>query len=579
MSVVKTSAWSEFLPKSVQVLREGYSRRNFVHDAMAGLTVGIVALPLAMAFAIASGVPPERGLYTAIVAGFLTSLLGGSRFQIGGPTGAFVVIIASVMHRHGYEGLVLCTLMAGALLILLGLCRFGALIKFIPYPVTTGFTAGIAVLIFSSQMKDLFGLDVTVDSPHFLTTWSAIAHGFHTVHAATIGVGLGSLAVILLTRRFAPRIPAPFAGVVLASIAVWAFGLDTATIGSRFGGIPDSLPEFSLPAIDMAKIPLLIPDALTIALLAGIESLLSCVVADGMSGDRHNSNVELTAQGAANIGAVLLGGISATGAIARTATNIRSGAATPVAGMMHAAVLVGFILFLAPLAAYIPLASLAAVLVVVAFDMSEVNKFMRLFNAPRSDVLVMCLTLLLTVLVDLTVAVYVGVLMAALLFMRRMSEVTQIKVFEGLDGLSTAKSLLAATNGQPGGANAEPEDHDDEERLNSVQVYEIDGPFFFGMADRFMSVLQAMSVRPKVLILRLRRVPVIDATAANALETVVARFRKKGSAVILAEVRPSALEQLRRLGSVSRVGEGNVVSSLAEAFELAHAIVENDAAG
>ncbi|AAS94762.1 SulP family inorganic anion transporter [Nitratidesulfovibrio vulgaris] len=541
-----------FLPRTLTVLREGYDGGTFFKDLAAGLTVGIVALPLAMAFAIASGTTPERGLFTAIVAGFLISLLGGSRYQIGGPTGAFVIIIFNVIMKHGYDGLVVTTLLAGAMLLVFGLCRFGALIKYIPYPVTTGFTAGIAVLIFSQQVKDFLGLSMQSVPPDFFEKWQAYIHNAATFDPATCGIAFLALGAIILTRKTIPRIPGPVVGVVLASLTVWALGLDVETIGSRFGGIPTELPTFTLPTVTLERVRQLLPDAMTIALLAGIESLLSCVVADGMTGDKHNSNVELAAQGAANIASVMFGGIPATGAIARTVTNIRSGGRTPVAGMIHAAVLVGFILYLAPLASFIPLASLAAVLMVVAWDMSEMHKFLRLLHAPKSDVLVMCLTFALTVVIDLTVAVYVGVMLASLLFMRRMSEVTQICTC--LDGEATK------VQGRETAELDVPE---------GVKVYEIDGPFFFGVADRFQNVLAALDRQPEVFILRMRKVSTLDSTAVNALEVFWRKCRSDGTQLLLSGVRETMRTTLRRMGTLSLIGEGNICENIDAALARA----------
>lgn len=492
----------DFIPKVVEVIQQGYSGKHALQDSFAGLTVGIVALPLAMAFAIASGVTPERGLFTAIVAGFIISAMGGSRYQIGGPTGAFVVIVYSIVARHGYEGLVLCTIMAGVIMCLLGFFRMGALIQFIPYPVTTGFTAGIAILIFSSQVKDFLGLPFDDIPPGFIDKWSLYFTHFDAVSFSTAVVSGIGLASIIVVRRFVPRIPAPVVSVALAALVAYLFNLPVETIGSKFGGVPDTMPTIGLPEVTMERLRELLPDALTVALLGSIESLLSCVVADGMTEDKHKSNTELMAQGVANIAAPLFGGIPATGAIARTVTNIRAGAFSPVAGMLHAVVLALFVLFLAPVASFIPLAALAAVLIVVSYDMSEYRKVLRLIKAPRSDMLVMSLTLILTVIVDLTVAVYVGVILASLLFMRRMSEVTSIGDW-GHASCSWKPSIERAEH-----LELPPE----------LMIYEIDGPFFFGVADRFKTVLSAVDRTPKVLILRMGKVSAIDATAGYALE-------------------------------------------------------------
>jgi SulP family sulfate permease len=551
-----------FIPKSVLTLSRGYGSGLFIKDFIAGLTVGIVALPLAMAFGIASGVTPDKGLYTAIVAGFLVSLLGGSKFQIGGPTGAFVVIISNVIYRHGYDGLVITTLMAGAMLLVFGFCRLGSLIKYIPHPVTTGFTTGIGVLIFSSQMKDFFGMSIADVPPEFFAKWDVYFRHASTLSPVTLSVGCSALAVIILTRRFVPRIPGPVVGVVLASAAVWAFGLDVETIGSRFGGIPSALPSLIIPTVTLEQVRVLLPDAMTIALLAGIESLLSCVVADGMTGDKHNSNVELAAQGTANIASAFFGGIPATGAIARTVTNIRSGGRTPVAGMIHAAVLAAFILFLAPLASFIPLASLAAVLLVVSWDMSEVHKFIRVFRAPKSDSSVMLLTFVLTVVIDLTVAVYVGVILAAILFMRRMSEVTAIT--------SCALDEVAREAGRGTGELAIPE---------GVRVYEIDGPFFFGVADRFQDVLSFLESQPRVFILRMRKVPAVDSSGVNALENFIRRCHSRGTHVVMSGVRDRARMVFERMGTEELLGSENICADIDCALARARVLLAGDEAG
>ncbi len=533
----------------------------FSKDLIAGLIVGVVALPLALGFAIASGAAPEQGLYTAIVAGFLVSLLGGSRYQIGGPTGAFVIILLNVIQRHGYDGLVITTLMAGVILLIFGIFRFGALIKYIPYPVTTGFTAGIAVLIFSLQMKDFFGLHMASVPGDFFPKWAAYFQAAGTMRLMTLGLAVAVFLSMLAVRRFIPRIPAPLIAVLLGGVLVWLCGFDVETIGSRFGEMPRHLPTFVMPTgITLERIQLLLPDAMTIALLAGIESLLSAVVADGMSGDKHDSNVELTAQGVANIASVLFGGIPATGAIARTVTNIRSGGKTPVAGMIHALTLAAFILVLSPLVTYIPLASLAVIMIFVSWDMSEAPKFLRLLRAPKSDVAVMCLTFGLTILIDLTVAVYVGVLLAAILFMKRMSDVTQV-VSLNQEGETLAEHVehvadiphLAAPQG--------------------VQVYEIDGPFFFGVADRFQTVLNSVEARPRVYILRMNMAYAIDSTGINALESFYKRCDKGGSLLLLSGVRSKALQVMRRMGTLDMIGERNVFDTVDRAIEQAIAIL------
>lgn len=419
--------WHLFVPKLITVLREGYGLSDLRSDAIAGLTVAIVALPLAMALAIASGTTPDKGLLTAVIAGFLISALGGSRFQIGGPTGAFVVVVFNVIQQHGYDGLVLATLMAGLILMVSGFARLGTWIKYIPEPVVTGFTAGIAVIIFSSQVKDLLGLSIEKVPAEFIEKWESFWSARDTLNLSAVIVAGVALAVIIGLRRFVPRLPGFLIAVVGASIAVYLLHLPVETIGSKFGGIPDTLPSPVMPSITLARLAELAPSAFTIAFLAGVESLLSAVVADGMTGRRHRSNCELVAQGIANVASAMFGGMPATGAIARTATNIKSGARSPVAGMLHAVFVLLFMLVLAPLAVFVPLASLGAVLVIVAWNMSEVHKFWHLLRAPLGDRVVLILTFGLTVLVDLTVAIEVGVVLAAILFMHRMAEVVSVQ--------------------------------------------------------------------------------------------------------------------------------------------------------
>ena len=512
-----------FVPKSVVCFKEGYSRETVTRDLIAGIVVGIVALPLALAFAIASGVPPERGLYTAIVAGFLISALGGSRVQIGGPTGAFVVIVYGIVAKYGYDGLVVCTMIAGALLVAIGLLRLGALIKFIPYPVVTGFTAGIAVIIFSSQVKDFLGLKMGAVPPEFLDKWIAYAQQAGAIDWTTAGVAIGSLLVLMVWPRVSRMVPAPFVAMVLATLAVQLFDLPVETIGSRFGGVPSSLPKPHWPDVQWHELRALLSPSITIALLAAIESLLSAVVADGMIGTRHKSNVELVAQGVANIASPIFGGIPATGAIARTATNVRSGGRTPLAGMTHAVTLLLILVFAGQWAAKVPLAALAAILVVVAYHMSEWRSFAGLLRAPKSDIFVLILTFALTVFVDLTVAVQVGVVVASLLFMRRMAEVTNV---EGMSEDQPDELLPVTPRG--------------------VAIYEVNGPFFFGAADKLKDVLGEIEKKPAAFILRMRNVPAIDATGIHALEQLARKCSKQGIPLILSEVREQPRSAMAR---------------------------------
>lgn len=526
----KTPYWHLFIPKTITVLREGYSVRDLQSDALSGLTVAIVALPLAMALAIASGVGPERGLFTAVVAGFIISFFGGSRFQIGGPTGAFVVVVFNVVAQFGYDGLVLATLMAGAMLIIAGFARLGTYIKYIPYPVVTGFTAGIAVIIFSSQVKDLLGLRMDNVPAEFIDKWTAYGAHISTVKIDTTAVAIGALVTIVLLRKYAPKLPGFLISVVGATGLVWALGLDAETIGQRFGEIPHTLPDPVLPAFDaitLDRVGQLLPSAFTIAFLAGVESLLSAVVADGMTGRRHRSNCELVAQGLANLGSAVMGGIPATGAIARTATNIRSGARSPISGMLHAMFLLAFMLTLAPLMSFVPLAALGAVLAVVAWNMSEYKHFLNLMHAPAGDRLVLVLTFALTVLVDLTVAIEVGVVLAAILFMHRMAQAVEIETHTHLidDDLDDINAPLTTAYQGP---HALPE---------GIEAYAINGPFFFGAAARLGEVLERIGRPPKVLILRMGNVPMIDATGVAAMLKFMEQCRSMGTHVILSGVR------------------------------------------
>jgi SulP family sulfate permease len=546
-----------FLPKSFVALR-GYSRHQFLADLQAGLVVGVVAIPLALAFAIASGVSPEKGLVTAVVAGFLISLLGGSRVQIGGPTGAFVVIVYGIVQKYGVDGLAICTLLAGILLVVMGLARFGGAIKFIPYPVVTGFTSGIAVIIFSSEVKDLLGLRMgPVPSP-FLEKWAAFGKAFASFSPAAVGVSAGSLAILIFWPRISRKIPGPIVAILAATAAVALFKIPVETIGSRFGAFHASIPAPRLPEITLARIRELFPPAVTVALLAGIESLLSAVVADGMIGSRHKSNLELVAQGVANIASSIFGGIPATGAIARTATNVKNGGRTPVAGMIHSAVLLLVLLLFGRWAALIPLATLAAVLVIVAYHMSEWRSFATLLKAPRGDVMVLLTTFLLTVLVDLSVAVQAGIVLAALLFMKRMADVTNVASItrefeESPDGTMTADPGGVARRTIPAG----------------VEVYEINGPFFFGAADKIKDVLQFVAKKPKVFILRLRNVPAIDATGIRVLDDLYESFSRKGIVFLIAGLHAQPLFALDRAGRLDRYGRENFAGDLDEALRRA----------
>jgi SulP family sulfate permease len=480
------------------------------------------------------------------VAGFFTSLLSGSRYIIGGPTGAFVVIVFGVAARQGYAGLQTATLMAGVMLALMGLFRFGAIIKFIPYPVVTGFTSGIALVIFSTQMRDLFGLQMAEVPAEFFHKWLAYLGALHTFNPAAVALGGGSLAVIIGFRKFIPRVPGPIVAVVGATAAAWAFDLPVETIGSRFGEIPRTLPAPQFPEFSLERVRQLFPDALTIAMLAAIESLLCAVAADGMTGDRHRSNTELVGQGVSNILSSLFGGLPATGAIARTATSIKSGARSPIAGLIHAVTLLAIMLAAAPLASLIPLAVLASILVIVAYNMSEIDHFRHMFRMPRSDALVMVVTFGLTVAVDLTLAVQVGVVLAALLFMRRMSEVTQVG----------AASLFEMEN-EEGDAD-DPDATRNKQVPPGVEVYEINGPFFFGVADRLKDELRSVEKPAKVFLLRMRRVPAIDATGMTALSELAEKCRRDGMWLVLSGVQAQPRRALERSGLDEIIGPENI---------------------
>jgi SulP family sulfate permease len=529
-------AWNLYVPKLVTVLRRGYGLEDFRSDLVAGLTVAIVALPLAMALAIASGTAPEKGLHTAIVAGFLISALGGSRVQIGGPTAAFIPVVFTVIEKFGYGGLILCTLLAGLMLIAAGIFRVGTLMKFMPQPVITGFTAGIAVSIFLSQVKDLLGLHMGAVPAEFFSRLGAYAHHLGEFNIASLALAFSSLAIVILLRRWRPAWPGFLVAVGGVTLACVAFGIHAETIGTRFGGIPAELPRLALPHIPLAQTRELFPSAFTIAFLAGVESLLSAVVADGMIGGRHRSNCELIAQGTANVASALFGALPATGALARTATNVRAGARSPIAGMLHALFLLLFMLALSPWLKFVPLAALAAILVVVAWNMAEIQSFKHLLQGPVGDRVVLLLTFALTVMFDLTIAIEVGLVLAAFLFMHRMAEVVSLKSDVSLlnEDRDTPDSLV---------------DSDQRSELPpGVEVFQVSGPLFFAVANRLDELLDQFPSPPRVFILRLRQVPLIDASGASALRQFVARCTRAGTRVIFSGLRQQPLEILTRMG-------------------------------
>ncbi len=526
-----------FTPKLVTLLREGYSAADFRADALAGLTVAIVALPLSMAIAIGSGLSPDKGLFTAIVGGFLISALGGSRFQIGGPAGAFIVLVATIVERHGYEGLVRATMMAGVMMLAAGFFRLGTYIKYIPFPVTVGFTAGIAVIIFASQLKELLGLDIAHEPAALLAKLDAIWSGLDTLRPATVALSLLAIATIVGLRRLRPRWPGMLIAVGVTAVLAAVLHLDVATIGSKFGEVPRTLPLPSLPSFELAKMRAVLPDAIAIALLGSIESLLSAVVADGMSGRKHRSNCELVAQGAANVGSVMFGGMCATGTIARTATNVRAGARSPIAGILHAAYILLFMLVAAPLAGYIPLASLGGVLAVVAWNMAEKEEFAILLRTSWGDATVLMATFLLTIFEDLTIAIGVGVTLGAFLFLHRMAEAVEV---EGHGSMIADDEADITGNARTA--------YTPQTFSSGAMVYRISGAFFFGATAAVSAVLDRIGTHPKVFVLDFTDVPLVDTTAAKALKAFVHKLHHGGTQVYFAGARQSVRRTLLLAG-------------------------------
>lgn len=519
-----------------------FKKPHWANNLLAGIIVGIVALPLAMAFAIASGAKPEQGIYTAIVAGGISSLLGGSRLQISGPTGAFIVILAGITAEYGIAGLQMATLMAGFILLMMGLVRFGAVIKYIPDPVIVGFTSGIAIIIWVGQWKDFFGLNPTLGAAHFHEkVWDLIV-AFPSVHLQTTLLALLTLLIVIYSPRVFKRIPSPLIAMVVVTAIQASFNFKgVATIGSAFGGIPQSLPEFEFLPIRFSQVLQLIGPAFTIALLGAIESLLSAVVADSMTNTKHDSNQELIGQGVANIFSPLFGGFASTGAIARTATNIRNGATGPLAGIVHTITLIVIVLVFAPLAAHIPLCTLSAILFIVAYNMSEMHRFSHMVRtAPKADVVVLIITFLLTILTDLVLAVNIGVMLAALLFMKRMSEAVSIKQqsIEELIQETGNKSLILPDN---------------------VAIFTMEGPFFFGVTERLMTALEAAHTHADILVLRMENVPIIDATGLQTFWDLMKKCERNHTRLILCQVRPNILEKMQRAGIAQKMGEENII--------------------
>ncbi len=554
----------DFKPRLLHCLKN-YNRKTFVADLMAGIIVGIVALPLAIAFGIASGVTPEKGIITAIVAGFVISALGGSKVQIGGPTGAFIIIIYGIIQQYGMEGLTIATLMAGVFLILFGFLHLGTIIKFIPYPIVVGFTSGIAVTIFTTQVKDLFGLNIASVPSDFIEKWICYFNNFSTVDLWSSVIGIVSVVIIMLTPKVSKKIPGSLVAIIVMTVAALLLkqfaGVESIeTIGDRFA-ISNSLPEATVPALSWETIKNLVSPAITIAILGAIESLLSAAVADGVIGDHHNSNTELIAQGVANLASPIFGGIPATGAIARTMTNINNGGRTPIAGIVHAVVLSLIFLFLMPLAKYIPMACLAGVLVVVSYGMSGWRSFLALMKNPKSDVTVLLITFFLTIIFDLTIAIEVGLIIACLLFMRRMSETTDVHVISN---------------------EINPDDEDSDMHLGNiehltipkgVEVYEINGPYFFGAGNRFEEIMATLGDRPQVRIIRMRKVPFVDSTGIHNLTNLCEMSQKEGIQIVLSGVTEKVHSQLNKAGFYDIVGQDNICSHIDIALDRAKEII------
>ena len=553
-----------FKPQLFTNIKKGISGKGLIADLSAGLVVGIVAIPLAIAFAIASGVKPEQGLVTAVIAGFLISALGGSAVQIGGPTGAFVILIYGIVQKFGYDGLALATIMAGLMLVTMGALRFGAVIQFIPYPVTLGFTSGIAVIIAAGQLGDALGLGLRNLPPEFIGKFRIYLANLDAINPWALAITGLALLILILWPRINRKIPASIIAIVITTILVKFLPIPVETIQDRFGTIKGSIPLPKLPQIDLANVRELFIPALSLAFLGGLESLLSAVVADGMLGTKHRSNTELIAQGIANIASPLFGGIPATGAIARTATNIKNGGHSPIAGIVHALTVLLIMLLLGPLASLIPLASLSAILMIVAFNMSELPHFIRMFKNPKSDILVMLATFSLTVFVDLTVAIAVGLILALFLFMRRSAELTH------MDFIGEASRDIDPTD-----APDDPAHLDTADIPAGVEVFEVNGPFFFGAAERFKDTVSRLEKEPKVLILRTRKVLSLDATAMRAIESLWQRSSKRGTHFIISGIHTQPLMAMKKNGLLDLIGQDRVCANIHQALERAKELIKD----
>lgn len=531
-------------PKLFSVLKN-YSKEQFIKDTVSGVIVAVIALPLSIALAIASGVKPEQGLYTAIIAGFIISFLGGSRVQIGGPTGAFMIIVYGIVTVYGMNGLIVATVIAGLIMVCMGFLKMGTVIKFIPYTVTAGFTSGIAVVIFSSQIKDFLGLSIEEVPVEFVEKWKTYANSISTIDFSVLATGLLSLTIIIFWPKFTKKIPGALIAMIISAAAVKIFNLDVPTIGSKFQDLSSRLPAVIIPEVDLELIKILIRPAFTIAILGSVESLLSAVVSDGMIGSRHRSNMELIAQGVANIVTPFFGGIPATGAIARTVANIKNGGRTPVAGMIHSVVLLLILVIFMPLAKLIPLSSLAAVLIMVSYNMSEWREFKGLLKAPKSDVAVLLATFFITVFIDLVKAIEIGMVLAAFLFMKRMSDVSNIKITE----LDAAEDI---------GEESEFEENQHFENKAGITLYEINGPFFFGASHKFVESMNSLGYKTKVLVIDMRHVPAMDATALQSFKITVKNLNKRKIKLLVSGIEKQPMSLLKKSGLIEVIGQKNI---------------------
>lgn len=550
-----------YKPKLISLLDDkenGFSKEQFFKDLIAGIIVAIIALPLSIALGISSGVSPEKGLITAIIAGFIISLLGGSRVQIGGPTGAFVVIVFGIIQNHGVDGLIIATFMAGIILVLFGLLRFGSLIKYIPYPITVGFTSGIAVTLFSTQVKDFLGLSMTKTPSEFIPKWEAYISHMNTTNLYTLAIGLLALIILIFWPKINKKIPGSLIALIVTTLVVFIFNLPVATIGSQFGKISSNIPIPHIPNLNLNTLKALIGPAFTIALLGGIESLLSAVISDGMIGDKHNSNAELIAQGLANMGSSLFGGIPATGAIARTAANVKNGGRTPISGIVHSITLLLIMLVFMPLAKFIPLTTLSAILIIVSYNMSEWRTFKAILKAPKSDIAILLITFFLTVLFDLVIAIGIGMIVSMCLFMRRVA--TSIEVNELNESECSYKSNIDT----------------DMENLKvgeNVLVYDIRGHLFFGAVDTFMNTMKEINDDAKVLVLRMRHTKTLDVTGYKQIKNIALSCKSRNMTLIISELQEQPKKVMRLMGFIDTLGEDHFATNFDEALEKANSLI------